>query len=155
LKRHFLKALNHVGVLNFNSYYLIWLILFIFFYCWGSGEPPLIKNPPLLSKVSEDSKKGYLEEAQQTLEEIKQEFKKDHSKYMANTNLKDFQSLINGLHQAEGLLGIYFQSKGSLNLKSMFAIGQNYSKEAVILFLQLQHVLGGVDSSFGSFSIKS
>ena len=79
---------------------------------------------------------------------------------MANINLKDFKSLINGLYQAEGLLGAYFQSKGSLNLKPNFAIGQNYSKEAVILFLQLQHVLGGIGylklelSNTGSVHVK-
>jgi hypothetical protein len=62
---------------------------------------------------------------------------------MSNVDLSLLKSLINGLFQAEGLLSIYFKatslSKGQISLISRFAIGQNYSKESAILFLQLQH----------------
>jgi len=45
-------------------------------------------------------------------------------------------------------------------LKSPFAIGQNYSKEAAILFLGVQYVLGGIGylklelSNTGSVHVK-
>jgi len=54
---------------------------------------------------------------------LKHEFKVNPSKYMANIDFKDYQSLINGLFQAEGLLGVYFKSKESLSLLTQFTIG--------------------------------
>jgi hypothetical protein len=57
-------------------------------------------------------------------------------------NKNDFQQFINGLYQAEGTMGAYFPSKESLRVVFYFSIGQNYSPEALNLFLSLQKVLG-------------
>jgi hypothetical protein len=79
---------------------------------------------------------------------LKEKFLLDPSKYNGGLSPNSFQSLINGLFQSEGLLSIYFQakslSKGKISLQSHFAIGQNYSEETAILFLQLNQVLGGI-----------
>jgi len=69
---------------------------------------------------------------------------------MGGLNPNSFKSLINGLFQSEGLLSVYFQtqslSKGTISLQSLFSMGQNYSIERAILFLQLHHFLGGIGS---------
>lgn len=124
------------------------MVLFIFFYVWGSGEPPLIQNSPCLQLRNDP--KQVLREAEREFEDLKEQFILDPSKYSGRLNPKSFISLINGLFQSEGLLSIYFQakflSKGKFSLKSLFCIGQNYSIETAILFLQLQHFLGGIGS---------
>lgn len=102
--------------------------------------------------------------AKREFESLKADFNANPSKYMGKLDLNIFRSLINGLFQAEGTLGVYFQpkalSKGTISLYSHFAIGQNYSFEAALLLLQLQHVLEGIGyfkfelTSSGSLHIK-
>jgi hypothetical protein len=45
------------------------------------------------------------------------------------------------LYQAEGTMGAYFTKENSLNIRFLFSIGQNYSPEALNVFLNLQKVL--------------
>lgn len=52
-----------------------------------------------------------------------------------------FQEFVCGLFQAEGTCGAYFPKKDSLRVVFNFSIGQNYSKQAAILFLTLQAFL--------------
>jgi len=62
-----------------------------------------------------------------------------HHEVILNKN--DFHKFINGLYQAEGTLGAYFINKKSLQLRYSFSIGQNYSIEALNVFLSLQKIL--------------
>lgn len=55
---------------------------------------------------------------------------------------EDFHQFINGFYQAEGTTGAYFSKEGSLAIRFYFSIGQNYSSEALNIFLDLQKVLG-------------
>jgi hypothetical protein len=64
---------------------------------------------------------------------------KNHS--ISNINREDFHQFINGLYQAEGTLGAYFVKIDSLRVKFLFSIGQNYSAEALNVFLSLQKIL--------------
>lgn len=57
-------------------------------------------------------------------------------------NKEDFHQFINGFYQAEGTAGAYFRKKEDLNVYFSFSIGQNYSPEALIVFLNLQKILG-------------
>ena len=52
-----------------------------------------------------------------------------------------FQEFVCGLFQAEGTSGAYFPKIDSLIVVFNFSIGQNYSKQAAILFLTLQAFL--------------
>ena len=67
-------------------------------------------------------------------------------------NKEDFHQFINGLYQAEETAGAYFLKEDSLNLNFLFSIGQNYSPEALKVFLNLQKILktGSVRLSFNS-----
>ncbi len=55
---------------------------------------------------------------------------------------EDFRQFINGLYQAEGTMGAYFPRENSLSIRFSFSMGQNYSSEAVKVFLNLKKVLG-------------
>ena len=54
---------------------------------------------------------------------------------------EDFHQFINGFYQAEGTMGAYFAREDSLAIRFSFSIGQNYSAEALNIFLNLQKVL--------------
>jgi hypothetical protein len=123
-------------LLNFVD--VIWLIPLRL--CWGSGEPPLIKNSPPAN----------CQEAEQEFNLIKEEYLHNPKLFKNEIDPEAFRSLINGLFQAEGHIGAYFPYKDSLKSQFILAIGQNYSKEAVILLLQLQHALGGI----GQFKLE-
>lgn len=94
------------------------------------------------------------------IELLKDEYLRNPEAFKTEINPEVFRSLINGLFQAEGHIGAYFPYKESLKLQFILAIGQNYSKEAVILLLQLQNALGGIGqfklelASTGSVHIK-
>jgi hypothetical protein len=74
----------------------------------------------------------------------------NHNIYSLNKEY--FHQFINGLYQAEGTAGVYFVKKDSLNVKFLFSIGQNYSPEALNVFLNLQKILnvGRVKLEFSS-----
>lgn len=55
---------------------------------------------------------------------------------------EDFHQFINGFYQAEGTMGAYFPKKNSVSIRFLFSIGQNYSSEALKIFLNLQKILG-------------
>lgn len=55
---------------------------------------------------------------------------------------ESFHQFINGLYQAEGTTGAYFSKEKSLAIRFIFSIGQNYSSEALNVFLNLQKILG-------------
>lgn len=61
---------------------------------------------------------------------------------ISSLDKKDFHQFINGLYQAEGTMGAYFSKENSLNIRFLFSIGQNYSSEALNVFLSLQKILG-------------
>ena len=61
---------------------------------------------------------------------------------ISSLNKKDFHQFINGLYQAEGTMGAYFYKYNSLAIRLSFSIGQNYSAEALNVFLNLQKILG-------------
>ena len=63
---------------------------------------------------------------------------------ISKIDYKEFQEFANGFYQGEGTNGAYFSSIDSLKVKFNFSIGQNYSKQAAILFLRLQAFLGGI-----------
>lgn len=63
---------------------------------------------------------------------------------VSHINYKEFQEFANGLFQAEGTCGVYFPNKDSLRVVFSLSIGQNYSKEAALLFLRLQVFLSGI-----------
>jgi len=63
----------------------------------------------------------------------------NHNIYFLNKEY--FHQFINGLYQAEGTAGVYFVKKESLNVKFLFSIGQNYSAEALNVFINLQKIL--------------
>jgi len=67
-------------------------------------------------------------------------------------NREDFHQFINGLYQAEGTMGAYFPKENSLSIRFYFSIGQNYSSEALKVFLILRKVLnvGNVKLEFNS-----
>jgi hypothetical protein len=67
---------------------------------------------------------------------------KSHKELSFTRNVNDFQQFINGLYQAEGTMGAYFPKKESLRVVYNFAIGQNYSPEALDVFLDIQKTLG-------------
>lgn len=79
-----------------------------------------------------------LEKAKSDFALREENFKFDPS----SINLQDFQYFINGLYQAEGTAGVYFPLKNSLRVVYYFSIGQNYSPESALLFLQLKSILG-------------
>jgi hypothetical protein len=118
----------------------VWLGLFILVYWWGSSEPSIIKNSPQqrgpVFTLGGAALAQKIEEAEQELNLLKAEYLRNGESKIV-TNPEVFRSLINGLFQAEGHLGVYFQHKESLKLKFMVGVGQNYSKEAVTLLLQL------------------
>ncbi len=60
---------------------------------------------------------------------------------MLYINNEDFHQFINGLYQAEGTVGVYFAKKESLRVNFLFSLGQNYSPEALNVFLNLQKIL--------------
>src|SRR5579862_2264123 len=62
--------------------------------------------------------------------------------FVSEESKENFHKFINGLYQAEGTIGAYFPKEGSLAIRFYFSIGQNYSSEALNLFLNLQKVLG-------------
>jgi len=69
--------------------------------------------------------------------------KVNHINSIASEESKEnFHQFINGLYQAEGTMGAYFPKENSLSLRFSFSIGQNYSAEALKVFLNLQKVLG-------------
>jgi LAGLIDADG endonuclease len=92
-----------------------------------------------------NSKDLNLEETKKDLSLKKKIFKSDYS----DLNYKEFQMFINGLYQAEGIMGVYFPRKDSLRVVFYFSIGQNYSSEAALLFLRLQATFG-----FGNLKIE-
>jgi len=57
---------------------------------------------------------------------------------MSHLNKNDFHHFINGLYQAEGIAGAYFPKTKSLNVRFLFSLGQNYSPEALNVFLYIQ-----------------
>ena len=63
---------------------------------------------------------------------------------ISKIDYKKFQEFANGFYQAEGTTGAYFSSIDSLKVKFNFSIGQNYNKQAAILFLILQALLGDI-----------
>lgn len=67
-------------------------------------------------------------------------------------NKEYFHQFINGLYQAEGTMGAYFKNDNSLSVRFSFSIGQNYSREALNVFLNLQKILsvGKVKLEFNS-----
>jgi hypothetical protein len=71
---------------------------------------------------------------------------------ISSLNKNDFHQFINGLYQAEGTAGAYFVKEDSLNVKFLFSIGQNYSPEALNVFLNLQKILdvGNIKLEFNS-----
>lgn len=82
---------------------------------------------------------------------IKQDILKEYENIQANYKVcsfvspeskENFHQFINGLYQAEGTIGAYFIKEDSLAIRFYFSIGQNYSSEALNLFLGLQKVLG-------------
>lgn len=101
------------------------MFLYISFYCWGGGEPSLIKNTPLLTTGKEEVNdyEQALREAKEEFEGLKDKFHLDPSKYMDGLNPNFFKSLINGLFQSEGLLSIYFQAKSLSKGKFSLRIG--------------------------------
>jgi hypothetical protein len=54
---------------------------------------------------------------------------------------ENFHQFINGFYQAEGTAGAYFIKENSLAIRFYFSIGQNYSSEALNIFLDLQKLL--------------
>src|SRR5208282_2397593 len=63
-----------------------------------------------------------------------------------------FHQFINGFYQAEGTIGAYFPKEDSLAIRFNFSIGQNYSSEALNIFLELQKILsvGKIKLEFNS-----
>ena len=51
---------------------------------------------------------------------------------MANSR----RELANGVFQAERLIGAYFKKDDSIKVAFIFSIGQNYSHQAALFFLQ-------------------
>jgi hypothetical protein len=67
----------------------------------------------------------------------------NHINSIASEESKEnFHQFINGFYQAEGTMGAYFARENSLAIRFYFSIGQNYSPEALNVFLNLQKVLG-------------
>lgn len=81
---------------------------------------------------------------------IKEESLRNPELFKTEIDPEAFRSLINGLFQAEGHIGVYFPYKESLKFNYLLFLRQNYSKEAVILLLQLQYTLGGI----GQFKLE-
>jgi len=82
-----------------------------------------------------------------SLEEVKSEFsltQKNFNPSSIKFNPYDFRIFINGLFQAEGVIGVYFPKEDSLRVAFYFSIGQNYTPEVANIFLMLQHFLGGI-----------
>lgn len=61
---------------------------------------------------------------------------------ISSLNKEDFHQFINGLYQAEGIMGAYFPKENNLSIRFLFSIGQNYSNEALNVFLNLKKILG-------------
>jgi|SRR5208282_1164441 len=75
---------------------------------------------------------------------------REYEKIQANHNIncfvsqkskEDFHQFINGFYQAEGTIGAYFPKEDTLAIRFYFSIGQNYSSEALNIFLNLQKLL--------------
>ena len=56
-------------------------------------------------------------------------------------NKPDFHQFINGFYQAEGTMGVYYSKIDSLRVRFLFSLGQNYSPEALNIFLNLKKIL--------------
>lgn len=71
---------------------------------------------------------------------------------IVSINKEDFHQFINGFYQAEGTAGVYFSKKDSLKVNFLFSLGQNYSPEALNVFLNLQKILkvGNIKLEFNS-----
>ncbi len=149
LEYSFVLALYNASLLLSGlTFILACYINFLRFFSGVGGEPPIITNSLCLEE--ENDSEQILREAKREFEDLKEKFLLDPSKYSGELNPNSFKSLINGIFQSEGLLSIYFQakslSKGKISLQSRFVIGQNYSVEAAILFLQLHQFFGGIGS---------
>jgi hypothetical protein len=82
---------------------------------------------------------------------IKQDIIREYENIQVNHNInslasqeskENFRHFINGFYQAEGTGGAYFVRENSLAIRFSFSIGQNYSKKALNIFLDLQKLLG-------------
>lgn len=66
---------------------------------------------------------------------------RNHKELPFTRDKKNFQQFINGLYQAEGTMGAYFPKKDSMRIAYNFAIGQNYSPEALAVLLDIQKIM--------------